>query len=630
MTNFLYKCKTFLFSNNFMNKKDYIIVSLLTVLFTIMVFFRIGNTYAPETIYETSQNNRDIIIDFGDYISVEQLHIYLGNLDNRNISLSAFNEVTNEWMLISSENNVSSVFQWNDIDIYYKLRYLGIVSMDEEAVFNEFVFTGPSGIIIPKNINEYPALFDEQDMFYKTLEHTYMDGTMFDEIYHGRTGYEFNHQLPTYETTHPQLGKCFIALGIKLFGMTPFGWRFFTAIFGILFIPLIYIFVKYMFNDTFVASCVSIFITYDCMHFTLSRIATIDIFVSFFIILSTYYMYKYIQSDILYRTTRYIYLDEECLAMDTSKFDSTNDNFPPKYVYIPLAMCGITLGCAVATKLTGVYAGVGLAVLLAIHLIKYPPKKQTGRLFLFCLLFFIVVPLVLYTLAYIPTYEKYAHMGYTDKTITWDENGLYIGYGWTGLIARTLRNTNYMINYHRNLEATHYYSSPFYEWPYMAMPLLAANDKVKEPNILSSVSYIGNPLIWWPGILSVLYVAFVSIKGLILNLRKKSINDDLKIRIRQAQFLIISYLASYLPWFKVSRITFIYHYLPCAILTMIMSGYAIKDILTYKPKFKKAIKIYLALVIIMFFIFYPIISGYPISIEWGTRLKWLPKWILVL
>ena len=63
---------------------------------------------------------------------------------------------------------------------------------------------------------------------------------------------------------------------------------------------------------------------------------------------------------------------------------------------------------------------------------------------------------------------------------------------------------------------------------------------------------------------------------------------------------------------------------------MIMSGYAIKDILTYKPKFKKAIKIYLALVIIMFFIFYPIISGYPISIEWGTRLKWLPKWILVL
>ena len=615
MTNFSTKCKNFLYKDNVMTKKDYIIVLILTLIFTILVFFRLGNTYAPETMYKTDETEHDIIIDFGDYIDVQQLHIFLGYLDNRNISLSAFNEVTGEWMVINSENNVTSVFQWNDIDIYYKLRYLGIVATDEEAVFNEFVFTGPDGVITPVNAGNYAELFDEQDMFYKTIEHTYMDGTMFDEIYHGRTGYEFNHQLPTYETTHPQLGKCFIALGIKLFGMTPFGWRFFVALFGILFIPLMYLFSKVLFKDTFIATCVGIFITFDCMHFTLSRIATIDIIVAFFIILTTYFMYKYIEADTKYRTT-------------SKKF--LNDKFIPKEVYMPLAMCGITLGCAVATKLTGVYAGVGLAVLLAIHLIKYPPKKQTGRLFLFCLLFFIVVPLVLYTLAYIPTYEKYAHMGYTDKTITWDENGLYIGYGWTGLIARTLRNTNYMINYHRNLEATHYYSSPFYEWPYMAMPLLAANDKIKEPNILSSVSYIGNPLIWWPGILSVLYVAFVSIKGLILNIRKKAINDDLKIRIRQAQFLIISYLASYLPWFKVSRITFIYHYLPCAILTMIMSGYAIKDILTYKPKFKKAIKIYLALVIIMFFIFYPIISGYPISMEWGTRLKWLPKWILVL
>lgn len=630
MTNFSNKCKTFLSKNNFITKTDLLIISILTIIFTVLVFFRLGNTYAPETIYKTTPEDRDIVLDFGDYISIEQLHIYLGNLDNRNISLSAFNEVTGEWELINSENNVSSVFQWNNVDIYYKLRYLGIVATDEEAVFNEFVFTGPNGAILPDNAYKYETLFDEQDKFYSTLEHTYMDGTMFDEIYHGRTGYEFIHKLPTYETTHPQLGKCLIALGIKIFGMTPFGWRFFVAIFGILFIPLMYIFSKFMFKDTFIASCVGIFITFDCMHFTLSRIATIDIFVAFFIILTTYYMYKYIRADIEYRTTCYIHLDEEGLELDTSTFGASSDSFPPKYVYLPLALSGITLGLAVATKLTGVYAGIGLAIILIIHLIKFPPKKQTYKLFWFCVIFFIVIPLILYTLAYIPTYEKYAHMGYTDKTITWDENGLYIGYGWTGLIARTLRNTNYMINYHKNLEATHYYASPFYKWPYMAMPLLAANDTYDKLGRVSSVSYIGNPLIWWPGILCVIYVAVNAIKGLFINIRKKTVSSVKKLKYQQAQFIIISYLASYLPWFKVSRITFIYHYLPCAILTMIMIGYTIKDLINWKPQTKKFVKIYLGLVILTFFIFYPVISGYPISTEWGMHLRWLKEWILVL
>ena len=42
----------------------------------------------------------------------------------------------------------------------------------------------------------------------------------FDEIYHGRTGYEQLHKMPVYETTHPPLGKDLIMVGIALFGMT--------------------------------------------------------------------------------------------------------------------------------------------------------------------------------------------------------------------------------------------------------------------------------------------------------------------------------------------------------------------------------------------------------------------------
>ena len=65
-------------------------------------------------------------LDFGDYITVEQLDIYLGNLESRSVSLSTYNEVTKEWETIG-DRTVTSVFQWNRIDVYYTLRYLGIV-----------------------------------------------------------------------------------------------------------------------------------------------------------------------------------------------------------------------------------------------------------------------------------------------------------------------------------------------------------------------------------------------------------------------------------------------------------------------------------------------------------------------
>ena len=74
-------------------------------------------------------------------------------------------------------------------------------------------------VITPVADSRYDALFDEQEMYPEVK--TYLTGTMFDEVYHGRTAYEFIHGLVTYETTHPQLGKVLIALGVRIFGMTP-------------------------------------------------------------------------------------------------------------------------------------------------------------------------------------------------------------------------------------------------------------------------------------------------------------------------------------------------------------------------------------------------------------------------
>lgn len=561
--------------SSFLTQRDFIAMSLLTLLFAVLAFFRLGNTYAPETSYTFTQENRDIILDFGSYTDISSISIFLEAQNTRHFAISAYNEVTEEWEIFDGAAEFESVFTWNKMELNYNLRYMGIVLTDEEAVINEIVFQAPDGsILVPVNAQEYPELFDEQDMFPQTK--TYMDGTIFDEIYHGRTAYEFIHHLTTYETTHPHLGKILISVGILLFGMNPFGWRFMSVIFGILMVPLMYLFARRLFKDTYIATATTALLVFDCMHYTLSRIATIDVFIAFFILLMYYYMYQYLVENNKYRQTKAF----------------LTDSFLPRNVYLPLALSGIGMALGVATKFTGIYAGAGLAILFVWHNLECFPKAQVKKLFPFCCLFFIIIPLFMYAICFIPV------VGYTP---------------YDSFLDKVIEGTRYMIDYHSNLVAEHYYSSPFYEWPIIWMPLLYANDAVNATDV-SAISCMGNPAIWWVGIICVLYVFFRFIVK----------------RDKKAGFLCISYLAQYLPWMSVGRITFIYHYFPAILFTMLMMGYTMQHIRERFSWGKKATAIYMAIAVICFAIFFPVISGLPIYREWGLNLRWLKDWILVL
>ncbi len=581
------------------DRADFLALSVLVLVFTALAFFRLGNTYAPQSYYTTDTSNRDIVLDFGDYVDLSSFSVFLGNLNTRHFSLSAFNEVTGAWEIINGEAVAESVFAWNQIDLNYRLRYLGIVVTDDESMINEIVIKHMDGsVILPVNYEEYPALFDEQELFPDAR--TYMTGTMFDEVYHGRTAYEFLHGLPAYETTHPHFGKILISLGVLLFGMTPFGWRFVPVMFGIAIIPLMYFFARKLFKEPFIAAATTALLVFDCMHYNLSRIATIDIFAAFFILMMYYYMFRYFQKDSTYRCgllaghniTPVISSSSSDKSESAGSFCSLSDKFPPTEVYTPLALSGISMAFAIATKWTGVYAGAGLAVLFIWYTLTHFPKKQTLRLFLFCCLFFVAIPLIIYTLCFIPV------VGYTQ---------------YDNLIDKTIQGTLSMFDYHYNLEAEHYYSSPFYEWPVIWMPLLDANDIVSADKV-SSVSCMGNPLIWWAGIPCVLYVLFSWIF-------KKD---------KKAGFLVIAYLAQYVPWMPIKRITFIYHYFPAILFVILMMGYTMADIRKRFLWGKKAITIYLVTAVICFFLFFPVVSGLPVPQEYGLRLRWLKEWILVL
>lgn len=565
--------KKFIFG--FLTKQDYYCMLGLMFLFAFLSFFRLGNLYAPQSFYTATPKNRDIVLDFGEYTDISSLSVFLGNENTRHFSISAFNEVTGSWEVINGSAVAESVFAWNEISINYRLRYLGIVATDETAVLNEMVVCGPDrNILFPVNSHEYSELFDEQEMFPDVK--TYMTGTMFDEVYHGRTAYEFIHGINTYETTHPHLGKILISIGILLFGMTPFGWRFMPVIFGILLIGVMYLFAKRLFKSTFLATAVSALLTFDCMHYTLSRIATIDIFIAFFILLMYFFMYDYFVKDKEYRSLE----------------SSAADRQIPCQVLLPLILCGISMGFGIATKFTGVYAGAGLAVLFFWYTLAHFPKKQLLSLFFVCCIFFIFVPILIYSLCFIPVVSYTEYSGFPDKVIQ-------------GTIS--------MYNYHSTLVAEHYYSSPFYEWPVIWMPLLYANDAVGATQV-SAVSCMGNPVIWWLGLPCTLFVFFRWI-----------VKKD-----KKAGFLFIAYAAQYIPWMSVGRITFIYHYFPAILFVILMTGYTMQFLTERFAWGKKAVIGYLITAVVCFILFFPVISGLPIEKDWGLSLRWLRDWILVL
>ncbi len=557
--------------NPIYTKYDYICIAVLTVIFAFIGFYRLGNNFIPQTSYNLLKDKNEIVLDLGSEHNVDHLSIFNGYLGRTDINVLAFNSKDNTWEETNSKDRIESEFNWNNVKINNTTQFLRIVSLSDQIQLREIVILDDeNNTIIPVNTNQYSALFDEQDMYLKDA--TYFYRTMFDEVYYTRTAYEFINGLKSYEITHPPLGKTIIALGIEKFGLNPFGWRFMSVIFGILMVPLMYIFSRKLFKNRFISCMCTLLLCFDFMHFTLSRICTIDIFVAFFIFLMYYFMYCYITVDFI------------------------KENL--KNVFILLGLCGISTGLAISTKWTGFYAAFGLAIIffasLYFRYIQFKNENTTSsestftkskfsgkviKIILFCFICFVIIPISLYVLSYIPVVTSN------------NTNNLFL---------KVYDNLKYMFDYHTNfVTGTHSYSSTWYQWPFIRRPLWDSITIFQGTNICSTVSTLGNPLIWWPGIFCVIYCFYLMIK-----------EKDIK-----AGFLTIAYMAQLVPWMFVKRYTMIYHYLPCSLFLILSIGYTVENLCSQFAisKIRKMSVVYCLLVVLVFGAFYPAISGYPVN-----------------
>ena len=130
----------------------------------------------------------------------------------------------------------------------------------------------------------------------------------------------------------------------------------------------------------------------------------------------------------------------------------------------------------------------------------------------------------------------------------------------------------------------------------------------------AGISAFGNPLVWWFGIISTVFCAVTAVK-----------NKD-----KKAIFLLIAYAANFLPWAAVERTMFIYHYFPSVPFIVLMNGYTMMKFYQKNNKAKWGIIAYGICTILLFVLFYPVLTGIPTNPDFvSTFLRWLPGWVLI-
>jgi dolichyl-phosphate-mannose--protein O-mannosyl transferase len=363
--------------------------------------------------------------------------------------------------------------------------------------------------------------------------------------------------------------------------MTPFGWRFIGAIFGVGMLAALYIFIKNLFGKTNVAVCGTLLFGFDFMRLVQTRIATIDTFAVSFILLAFFFMYRYV---------------------------TTEESALFKKSLVPLALSGVFFGLGCASKWITIYAGIGLAVIYAIRLVQLSANyRNIGRpglgayltkTLLFSVLFFGVVPIVIYCLSYIP-------YGLA--------RGMTVGGGmlWSSEFYRLIwDNQVYMFTYHSSLVlgAEHIYSSPMWQWILNIRPILYVSNS--RDGLRAIIASFGNPVIWWGGLLAMVAMAVRTVTH----------------RDGKALFILIGYLSQILPWVAVSRIVFIYHYFPSTLFIVLALAHIFNTILDRRQgRYRQAVYGYTAASGALFAIFYPVLTGLLIP-QWYYRylLRWIP------
>jgi len=336
-----------------------------------------------------------------------------------------------------------------------------------------------------------------------------------------------------------------------------------------------------MFGRTSVATCGALLLGFDFMRYVQTRIATIDTYAVFFILLAFFFMYRHITTDV---------------------------DAPFRKSLAPLALSGLFFGLSFAVKWIGFYAGAGLLIIYVIRLVQlgfhYRSAQKTGfvlyltKTLLFSVLFFVIIPVIIYYLSYIP-YGLARGMSLS-RGMLWDPE----------FFRSFWRNQVSMFTYHSQLNAEHPFSSTWWQWILNIRPILYVNNALDATR--AKFGAFGNPVVWWGGFLAMM-VMFVRV---------------FTHRDGKALFILIGFLSQLLPWVAVTRIVFIYHYFPSTLFLILALAHIFNSIIEHRRRTgSKSMFVYTAVTAVVFAMFFPSLSGlYMPTWYYSSFVRWFSTW----
>ncbi len=316
---------------------------------------------------------------------------------------------------------------------------------------------------------------------------------------------------------HPEVGKWIIALGEKAFGMDPFGWRIAAAVVGSLMVLLMCRFVRRVTGSTALGLVGGLLLALDGLQLVLSRLALLDIFLAFFILLGVH-----------------------CVVADRQWFRARLAKGATRGLFRPwLLAAGVAFGLAVGTKWTALFPLAAFGLLLTAW--NYGARRafRQPRALVKALLLdgpvafasLVLVALVVYVtswtgwLIHASEYEK--------STLS---NSQYTTYGggmaWATAsqpdaegLGEVRQSLHSLWDYHQDVytfhahflnDSSHVYASRPIGWLLMSRPVGVDAQLDIQPGsqgcdapagstCLRQVLLLGNPLIWWAGTLALVF-----------------------------------------------------------------------------------------------------------------------------
>ena len=438
----------------------------------------------------------------------------------------------------------------------------------------------------------------------------YPERIYFDETYYAPQGQEMIQRgVEEGFAVHPPVGKWLIGAGIAIFGYDAFGFRSAAAAAGTLVVLMSYFVGLRLFRRRGVAALAAFFVALDGLALTMSRIAMLDVFLSMFVTMGMWFLL----------------IDRDEMWLD----------LPPPGVHRPLPrrshrwrwMAGIAFGLAVSTKWSAilVIGAAGLFVLISELLWR---RRTTGSPFrgwwraaVSAGLTLAVVPLLVYVISYAGWFTNYSE---TRLGLERCPNG-ECDLSTVEIVKEWWGEQRQIANFHRTLgtddnPADHPYRSRPTTWPYLGRPVayyyegcddekLAKGECVTEQGNVEEILGIGNPAIWWLGLVALPMLGWFSARG------------DWR-----ALTILGFYAIQYVPWLTVPRPNFLFYMTPVVPFLCLAVVYALWRISGHA--FLRWVPAAAAATVVLAFLFwFPVWTGIEMPMEsWQLRM-WFDTWI---